>query len=133
MTFQQINKIKYNSNNWDETNSVAERKDKLLLVQSFIFAQNDLINSNLNADSSGFEKSCKWNWVNIVILAFFQIELKWIQKFKNRCRFLLHLSNHLKVKEKWISVYFLIYSSPDIHLYQEMKNKIGISCKKTFS
>ena len=61
MTFQQINKIKYNSNNWDETNSVAERKDKLLLVQSFIFAQNDLINSNLNADSSGFEKSCKWN------------------------------------------------------------------------
>ena len=80
MFFQQINKIKYNSNNWDETNSVAERKDKLLLVQSFIFAQNDLINSNLNADSSGLEKSCKWNWVNIVILAFFQIELKWNQE-----------------------------------------------------
>ena len=40
---------------------VTERKDKLLLVQSFIFAQNDLINSNLNADSSGLEKSCKWN------------------------------------------------------------------------
>ena len=37
-----------------ETNRGSEGKEKLLVVQSFIFAQNDLINSNLNADSPSF-------------------------------------------------------------------------------
>ena len=46
-----INKTLIQIETNSETNRGSEGKEKLLVVQSFIFAQNDLINSNLNADS----------------------------------------------------------------------------------